>query len=364
MGYHHPALPRAWRDAVTSDIEQREPDQLEGVRLPEFATEVIGHARARAALIGLLDGGRLPGGILIHGPQGIGKATLAFDLAREIFRRTGDEDSAHVADQVAAGAYPNLRVLRKAPRDTGKGFYTVIRVEEVRELIDRLRKTRGRAGHRVVVVDPIDDCNASSANALLKVLEEPPPDTLFILISHRPGQLLPTIRSRCHQVALRPLADDDVRAILARGMSDAGAKALDRAVALAGGRPRRGFEALLMGDNGVLASLEAWLADPMRPPVSAHLALAETLGADKDGAAARFARDMIIDWLASEAKAATGQGAAGRRRLASANDLWDKAHALFADADEYNLDARQTLIVVFDAIRKHVHSHAPLTESS
>ena len=348
---------------MTDEAEQREPDQLEGIPLPEFQTAVIGHAAARAGLIGLLADGRLPSGILIHGPQGIGKATLAFDLAREIFRRTGDEDPSHVAAQVAAGAYPNLRVLRKAPKDAGKGFYTVIRVEEVRELIERLHKTRGRAGHRVVIVDPIDDCNVSSANALLKVLEEPPADTLFLLISHRPGQLLSTIKSRCHQVALRPLGDDDVRTILAGGLPGSDVAALDRAVALADGRPRRGFEALLMGDSGVLSGLEAWLADPTRHKVAVHLGMADALAADRDGAAARFARDMIIDWLAREARSAAGQGAAGRRRLASANELWDKAHALFADADEYNLDARQTLIVIFDAIRKHALSHASFSES-
>ncbi len=346
---------------MSDGAEQREPDQLDGVRLPEFQAGVIGHAAPRAKLAGLLDDSRLPGGILIHGPRGIGKATLAFDLARDIFRRTGDADPAHVADQVAAGAHPNLWVLRKAPRETGKGFYTEIRVGEVRELIDRLRMTRGRAGHRVVIVDAIDDCNASSANALLKVLEEPPPDTLFLLVSHRPGQLLPTIRSRCHQVALRPLADGDVRAILARDMPEAAPGALDRAVALSGGRPRRGFEALLMGDSEALGALESWLADPARPPAAAHLALAEALTADKESAAARFARDMVIDWLAAEAIRAAGQGAAARGRLASANELWDKAHALFAEADEYNLDARQTLIVVFDAIRKHAHAHAPAT---
>ncbi|HEY0919067.1 MAG TPA: hypothetical protein VGD93_07615, partial [Devosia sp.] len=101
-----------------------------------------------------------------------------------------------------------------------------------------------------------------------------------------------------------------------------------------------------------------------QPPAAAHLALADTLTADRDGAAARFARDMIVDWLAAEAMLAAGQGAPARGRLASASELWDKAHALFADADTYNLDARQTLIVIFDAIRKHVHAHAPLTESS
>lgn len=347
---------------MTEAFEQREPDQLEGVAPPECQTGLVGHAPAHGSLLARLDEARLPGGVLIHGPRGIGKATLAFDVAREILSRTGDEDASHVSDQVAAGSHPNLRVLRKAARETGKGFYTVIRVEEVRQLIERLHRTRGRTGHRVVIVDAIDDCNVSSANALLKILEEPPADTLFLLISHRPGQLLPTIKSRCHQIALRPLADADVRAVLAGGAPGAGSEALDGAVELAGGRPRRGFEALLMGDNGSLTALKAWLDDPARPPVGAHLALAEALGADRGSAAAHFARDIILEWLAGEARAAAAEGAPARARLASANELWDKAHALFADADEYNLDARQALVVVFDAIRKHVQRLASPTE--
>ena len=138
-----------------SEGEQREADQLDGVLLPEEREAVIGHSAARAAI----DLDRLPHAFLLHGPRGIGKATLAFDAARRLMVRTGDEDGAHVAAQVAAGGHPNLRVLRKAPRETGKGFYTAIRIEEVRNLIGESRLTRGRAGFRVVVVDAIDDCN-------------------------------------------------------------------------------------------------------------------------------------------------------------------------------------------------------------
>lgn len=342
-----------------SEVEQREPDQLEGVPLPEVRRAVVGHGEARAGILGLLDAGRLPGGILLHGPHGIGKATLAFDLARLIFARTGDETPGHIAEQVAAGGYPNLQVLRKAPRDSGKGYYTVIRVDEVRGLIERLHRTRGRAGHRVVVVDPIDDCNASSANALLKILEEPPPDTTFFLISHRPGSLLPTIKSRCHALALRPLSDSDVYEVLVS--SKPGEDVAD-AVALADGRPRRGFEALLIGDEGTLSALGAWLRDPAGPPPAAHIGLADLLAADKDGAQGRFARDMLRDWLAREARQAAATGVPARRRLASATELWDKADLMFAEADEYNLDPRQTLVAIFDAIRKHALLYASPTE--
>ena len=347
---------------MSEDVPEREPDQLAGVPLPEFQRTLVGHVAAQQAMRARLDAGRLPGGVLIHGPQGIGKATFAFDIAREIFARTGDESPEHIAEQVAAGAYPNLRVLRKAPRDTGKGFYTVIRVEEVRDLVERLHKTRGRAGHRIALIDAIDDCNASSANALLKILEEPPADSLFLLVSHRPGSLLPTIKSRCFQLALRPLSDGDLRQVLERNRPDADPVALDRAVGLAGGRPRRGFEALLMGDEGLLAGLKTWLADPARQRPAAHLTMAEALGAARDSAELRFARDMLFAWLADEAKQAAIAG--GRRRLASAHELWEKAQLSFADADEYNLDMRQTLVAIFDAIRKHALTSAAVPEAT
>lgn len=330
-----------------SDDEIREPDQLAGVPLPESRTSVIGHAAARANIMSTLEAARLPSGIMLHGPRGIGKATLAFDIAREVFARTGDESPEHVAAQVAAGAYPNLRVLRKAARDTGKGFYTAIRVEEVRGLIEESRMTRGRAGFRIVIVDAIDDCNPSSANALLKILEEPPAETLFLLISHRPGGLLPTIKSRCHAVALRPLSDADVRAIVP--------DATDAAIELAAGVPRRAYEATAMGEDKGLTALQGWLRAPGNGAAAVYLAVADVLAAEKDGAGYAFGKQMLLDWIAGEARNAAQSGA--KPRLASAGELWEKANALFADAEEYNLDARQTLISLFDAIRRHAQTH-------
>ena len=220
-----------------------------------------------------------------------------------------------------------------------------------------MRRTRGRAGNRVAIIDAIDDCNPQAANALLKTLEEPPAETTFLLVSHQPGSLLPTIKSRCHSLALRPLPDSDVRTVLAEQRPDA---ELDNAILLAEGRPRRGFEALAMPDQATVIGLKKWLTDPAGLPPAVHLMLADSIAAAKDSPAAAFARDIVRDWLAEEARQAAISGE--RRRLASANELWEKANAQFDDADEYNLDARQTLIGIFDAIRRHSQLHALAAE--
>ncbi len=349
--------------------EVREADQLDDVRPPELAARVVGHVAAQARVDELIGARRIPGAFLINGPRGIGKATLAFDMARRILAATSDEELPRIAEQIASGAHPNVFVLRMRPRETGKGFYTQITVDQVarrRErqnavtdpLRDRLHQTRGRAGYRIAIVDSIDDCNDSAANALLKILEEPPPETVFLLVSHRPGTLLPTIRSRCHLLALRTLADDDVRAIVSDQRADTDPTAIDRAVGLAGGRPRRAFEALGMDDSGQLGKLQDWLIAPGEAPSAAHLGLADKLGANREGAEFAFARDLILDWMATEGADAARSG--DRAKLASITALWEKAGALFADTAELNLDARQTLTVIFDAIRRHVRISVPV----
>ena len=339
---------------MSEDGPRREADQLDDVVLPEQnLAPVIGHERALTHIDEILSADRLPGAILLHGPQGIGKATLAFELARTILVRTGDEPANRIEEQVTAGSHPNLFVLRRQPRDA-KGFYTVIRVDEVREIKDRLHRTRGRAGHRIVIVDAMDDCNPNAANALLKTLEEPPAETLFLLISHRPGMLLPTIKSRCLSIAVRPLTDEAVKSVLSAQRPGVPAATLEHAVALAEGRPRRGFEALVLSAEGALSALRKWLVAPGSGASAAHLAIVDTLLSEAGGAETGFARETIVGWLATEARAAATSSSPSRARLASANELWDKAHALFADEEMLNLDSRQTLVAVLDAIRAHV----------
>lgn len=328
-----------------------DPNALEGLPLPEQRQSAIGHDGARSAILAQLADNRLPGAIMLHGPQGIGKATLAFELAAAILTATGDEPPHRVHEQIAAMSHPNLTVLRRRPKDA-KGYYSVIRVEDVRELRDALHHTRGRAGHRIAVLDSIDDCNPSAANALLKTLEEPPPETTFFLISHRPGSLLPTIRSRCHNLALRPLGDDLLTTVITSTTPGLDSDALNRAVHLAGGRPRRAFETLALAENSPVGALIMWLQAPEAAPIAAELQLADALGSDPNGPDMSFAREILGDWMTDEARSAA-MHPNDRRRLASATELWEKAGALLDEADSVNLDMKQTLVLIFDLIRKH-----------
>ncbi|WP_052715718.1 AAA family ATPase [Devosia chinhatensis] len=328
-----------------------DPNALDGVMLPEQRQLALGHDAARAAILAQLAEHRLPGAIMLHGPQGIGKATFAFELATTILEATGDEGALRVREQVAALSHPNLSVLRRRPKDS-KSYYSVIRVEDVRDLRDTLQQTRGRTGHRIAILDSIDDCNPNAANALLKTLEEPPADTTFFLISHRPGALLPTIKSRCHNVALRPLPDAVLTRIVTESLPAIDAAALDRAVQLAGGRPRRAFETLALAPDSPVGALILWLQGPNAAPISAQLQLADALGANAQGPDMSFAREILNDWMASELREAATQPGQ-RRRLASATELWEKANALLAEADSVNLDMKQTLVVIFDSVRKH-----------
>ena len=339
-----------------------DPNALDGVMTPERRQRAQGHDAARAAITSQIAERRLPGAILLHGPMGIGKATFAFELSAAMLTATGDEDAHRVEEQVAALSHPNIALLRRRPKDA-KGYYTVIRVEDVRQLRDSLHHTRGRAGQRVAIIDSIDDCNPAAANALLKTLEEPPADTTFLLVSHRPGQLLPTIKSRCHNLALRPIAGEDVRRILLHHDAALAPAEIDRAIALSGGRPRRAFETLALQAGSALDALQTWLADPAAHPAGVALKLADSLGADSQSPELSFAREMLDDWMADEARNAALQPGA-RMRLASANALWDKAHSLFADADAINLDMKQTLVALFDAIRKHVSTTNPVAHET
>jgi DNA polymerase-3 subunit delta' len=250
---------------------------------------MIGHEQQTASLQSAFASARPHHAWLLTGPQGLGKALFAEQAAIWILAGrpsgegfSGATDSA-AASLISAGSHPDFRRLVRTEDDKGK-LRAVIRVDEVRALQPLFRQTPSIADWRVVIVDSADEMNPQSANALLKNLEEPPQQTLFFLISHMPGRLLPTIRSRCRTLRFSRLPDATVDALLERAAPDLDED--DRAilVRLAAGAPGR---ALRFSEAGVAALAET-LADLAETPPDAApakaMALARTLAGKTNGA--------------------------------------------------------------------------------
>lgn len=213
--------------------EALEPDRIEGAPHPRDTHEILGQNRAEAAFLEAFNTGRLHHGWLITGPRGVGKATLAWHIARFLISQPlhsgpslfGDDPAPAttlaispddpVSHRIAAQSEPCLFLLRR-PTDekTGK-LKTVISVDEVRKLKNFFSLSATEGGRRVVIVDAADEMNVQAANALLKLLEEPPENVTLLLISHQPSRLLPTIRSRCRELRCHPLPPEDMAQALA-----------------------------------------------------------------------------------------------------------------------------------------------------
>src|SRR6201995_3730182 len=189
---------------------------------PRETSVLSGHREAETALLNAYKSGRIQHAWLIGGAHGIGKATLAYRMARFVLTHRDPlspdvqraetlaiDANAPAARHIASGAHGGLLVLERTANDKGV-LRTVITVDETRETISFFGSTAAVEGWRVCIVDTVDELNPNAANALLKVLEEPPGQSLFLLVSHAPARALPTILSRCRKLMLRPLATTDV----------------------------------------------------------------------------------------------------------------------------------------------------------
>src|SRR5712672_4575226 len=254
-------------------------------------TALFGHREAEMALLNAFRSGRIPHAWLIGGAQGIGKATLAYQMARFVLAHRNPtapdvqgaetlwvDPSEPVARHVAAGAHGGLLTLERGLNDRGV-LRTVITVDETRETISFFGSTAAVEGWRVCIVDTVDELNPNAANALLKILEEPPRQSLFLLVSHAPARALPTILSRCRKLPLRPLATEDVIRAAARATGrESDDPALVEAAAASEGSVSRALT-LLGGDALKLHQRPAALLEslPRVDPRELH-ALGDALG--------------------------------------------------------------------------------------
>jgi DNA polymerase-3 subunit delta' len=237
-----------------------EPDRLEGFAAPREVERVVGHGAARAEFADAIGSGRLHHAWLIVGPEGIGKATLAYDFARKVLALPKSDPGADPSDErrnavfrkIAGLAHPNFLLLRRSFNEKARRYSQWISIDEVRRLRGFLGHSAAEAGWRVVIVDRADELNQNAANALLKALEEPPARTLFLLVAVAEGAIPVTIRSRCRKLRVAPLPPAELgeatKAALERGEYQVDDEALSTALALSQGSVRRSLE-LVTGDG-------------------------------------------------------------------------------------------------------------------
>jgi len=352
---------------MAADVETgTAPDQLPGVPHPRERFVLFGHDAAEAAFLDAWKEGRLHHAWLIGGPEGIGKATLAYRAARFLLARGASPSHQATslaiapdhpaARQVAALSHPNLAVLRRAPATDRKGPSATIPVEAVRRAVSLFGSTASDGGYRVCIVDSAEDLTLSSANALLKLVEEPPPRSLFLIVSHAPQRVLPTIRSRCRRLQLRALDTpslDKVIASLGAPWSTCDPDALAGAMAAAEGSVRRVLELLDANNQAVVTEVMAMLAALPRLNAKRVLALAENLSRRDAEHAYVLMLDTLSRWASSELNANAALGAA---RLAPLVEVCEKVARTARDVDVYNLDRRPLVVTMFgelaDAVRR------------
>lgn len=353
---------------------------------PRANPHLVGHGTAERELLRLYHAGRLPHAILVTGPRGIGKATLAFRLARFLLAQSspveelgeavlaGSEDEAGLAidpgsgvfRRVAAGGHADLLTVERAWDPRRRRLRGEIIVEDTREIAAFFRLSAAEEGWRIVIVDGAEEMNRNAANALLKILEEPPDRGLLLLVSHNPGRLLPTVRSRCRRLVLVPLPTPLAAELLRRyrpQLDEAEAVALS---VLSGGSVGRALELAEAGGLELYRSLTELLAQVPAIDLGRLHALTDRLARADAEDAYRASEELLARLLARVAADAargrtgageivTGEGAA-ISRLAVAADaarwaaLRSEIERSFATARNLNLDRKQTMLGAFFAI--------------
>ena len=352
----------------------------EEAQTPRKTTDLFGHEAAERVLLDSWNSARMPHAWLLTGRKGIGKATLAYRMARFVLSQGAQQgavlfgDAPMAADslstapegpvslQVGAGGHPDLLTIERSINTNTKKLRSEIVVEDVRRLTSFLSLTAAAGEWRVVIVDTADEMNRNAANALLKGLEEPPSNTLFLLVCNAPGRLLPTIRSRCRTLAMKPLPDTTVVELLARHapeLAPADAAALAR---LAEGSIGEALALAEAGGLDLYREMVGLFAQLDRLDIKAVHGLGTKLARPGAEDSFRMLAGLVDRWLsgmmlgqargAMMAEVVDGEGETARRLwarggLANWLEVWEKVTRLFAQADRANLDRKQVVISAF-----------------
>ena len=328
---------------------------MEGIPHPGEKHALVGHEKTSSALLRLFHSGRLHHGLILSGEKGIGKCTLALRLAAHVLRTpepatVPPPDSLEVIDdtvqgQISAGAHPNLLHLSRPWDAQTKQFKTKLVIEEVRKTVKFFGTSRGQGGWRVAIVDATDDMNRNAANALLKVLEEPPDNTIFIVLAHSMASVLPTIRSRCLHFPMQHLSEAEVfQALSGLGLSDDVSETdTDLLMKLSEGSVRRAIILLQQDGLELYNGFQSIVSSLSKIDWEQVHVLGEKVSAR--GANEKF--ELLIEFALFQMEA-FARGNDGNDNnvavLARWAQLWEKTRNSVRLSKAYNLDRKQVVL--------------------
>jgi DNA polymerase III subunit delta' len=282
-----------------------DPDRLEGAPHPRQTQVLYGHADPQAEFLQSFNSGRLHHAWMLTGPKGVGKATLAWRIARFLLATPGDDGGMFappppetldippdhpVARRLLQGAEPRHFLLRRGPNDKETALSQVISVDEVRKMKSFFALSAADGGRRTAIIDSLDEMNPAAANALLKLLEEPPANVTLFLIAHQPARLLPTIRSRCRELRLTPLGPHDLADALTQAGGDVAPEDRTALAELSGGSVGEAFRLTNLDGLKLYTTLTRLMTTLPRLDRPQALALADLAAAK--GAAETF--DLLV----------------------------------------------------------------------
>ncbi|MBV8428291.1 MAG: DNA polymerase III subunit delta' [Hyphomicrobiales bacterium] len=328
-------------------------DGVENIPPARETHGLVGHERAEREVLEALRTRRFAHAWLLSGPQGVGKASFAYRVARFVlaerdpFGRAEGASSLEipandpVSRRIAASAHPDLFLLERTIGSTGK-LRTEIAVEDARRATSFLQSTSGEGGWKVLIVDAADELNRNAANALLKIIEEPPGRALALLVAHVPARLPATILSRCRRLRFDPLTPAEIVEIITHlPGNEASEKTIAEAALLAEGSVQRTLLFLESRAVEFARLTREALEAPPRARDAAALKLASRLVTRDADASFGIVFDTIFDWLRERA---TRQAADLDQRAEDTARLWGEIEARKREADTYNLDKRALLL--------------------
>lgn len=342
---------------------------------PQFNSYLLGHTEAEQLFLKCWQNKTLHNSWLISGAKGIGKATFAFKIAR--FMLSADENNYNqytnldvspnsmVHKLIAGNAHPDFKVLQRDFIDADRKKIVkaikdgdalsneelkelkksaFIRVDDVRTINEFLSHHSSNGGWRVVIIDSADDMNTSAANAVLKILEEPPHKTLMLLVSHNPEKLLPTIRSRCAKIELKPLKDAEVSSLLRRYRPNISEKDIKKITMISSGSIGK---ALNYADNGAAEKYDAICELAVS---GVNFKIADILSFCNEATSSEenyfLTQELILKFLSEHAKSTT--------KVVETADCWTTTIKTFTEVDSLNLDKKQALMNIMVNICKQI----------